>query len=80
MLKRSVIKTTDEFAGQLKVRKSLKALNQMVRSKSPFLLTIVAEEMGSRMNESNTSTSVDLAILIEDETNDPPEFNQDRYQ
>ena len=50
----------------------------MVRSKAPFLLTIVAEEMGSRLNESNTTTSIDLAILIENETNDPPEFNQPR--
>lgn len=51
----------------------------MVRSKAPFLLSIVAEEIGSLSSEGNTSTKIDLAILIEDETNDPPEFNQDRY-
>lgn len=51
----------------------------MVRSKAPFLLTVMAEEMGSLINESNTTTTIDIALMIEDETNDPPEFNQDRY-
>ena len=64
--------------GELKVRKKLVPLNQMVHSKAPFLLTVVAEEVGNLANEGNTSTKIDLALLIEDETNDPPEFNQDR--
>ncbi|KAI9561048.1 hypothetical protein GHT06_012004 [Daphnia sinensis] len=65
--------------GELKVRKKLVPLNQMVRSKAPFLLTVMAEEMGSLINESNTTTTIDIALMIEDETNDPPEFNQDRF-
>jgi hypothetical protein len=61
------------------VRKKLVPLNQMVRSKAPFLLTIMAEELGSLINEANTTTTVDIALMVEDETNDPPEFNSDRY-
>lgn len=60
------------------MQKKLITLNQMVRSKAPFVITVMAEEMPALANESNTSTTVDLALLIEDETNDPPEFNQDR--
>lgn len=51
----------------------------MVRSKAPFLLTVMAEEMGSLINDSNTTSTVDIALMVEDETNDPPEFHQDRY-
>ncbi len=51
----------------------------MVRSKAPFLLTVMAEELGSLINEANTTTTVDIALMVEDETNDPPEFNSDRY-
>ncbi len=61
------------------MRKKLVPLNQMVRSKAPFLLTIMAEELGSLINEANTTTTVDIALMVEDETNDPPEFNSDRY-
>lgn len=64
--------------GLLKVRKSLSGLNQMLRSRAPFLLTIIAEEMGTLPGESNTSSAADVAIIVEDETNDPPQFNQDR--
>jgi len=51
----------------------------MLRSRAPFLLTIIAEEMGTLPGESNTSSAADVAIIVEDETNDPPQFNQDRY-
>jgi hypothetical protein len=39
----------------------------------------MAEELGSLINEANTTTTVDIALMVEDETNDPPEFNSDRY-
>ena len=45
----------------------------MVHSNAPFLLKIIAEEIGS-----NTVTTIELALLLEDETNDAPEFNQER--
>ena len=51
----------------------------MVRPNTPFLLTVMAEEVGALKNESETATSVELALLIEDKFNDPPVFNQDRY-
>lgn len=60
------------------MRKRLVPINQMVRNKAPFLLTIMAEEIGSLINEINTTSTIDVALVIEDETNDPPEFNQDR--
>ena len=50
----------------------------MVHSNSPFLLKIIAEEIGSGFNDSNTVTTIELALLLEDETNDAPEFNQER--
>ena len=67
------------YLGQLKVRKNLAPLNQMVHSNAPFLLTIIAEEIGSQFNDSSTVTAVELALLLEDDTNDAPEFNQERY-
>ena len=60
------------------MRKKLTPLNQMVHSNSPFLLKIIAEEIGSGFNDSNTVTTIELALLLEDETNDAPEFNQER--
>lgn len=39
----------------------------------------MAEEIGTLPNEINTTSTVDLALMIEDKSNDPPEFNQDRY-
>ena len=60
------------------MRKKLTPLNQMVHSNAPFLLKIIAEEIGSGFNDSNTVTTIELALLLEDETNDAPEFNQER--
>jgi len=48
----------------------------MLPSKAPFLLTVIAEEMGSPPQEENTITPIDIALMIVDETNDPPQFNQ----
>ena len=67
-----------EPTGQLTVRKALAELNQMIRSKAPFLLTVIAEEIGTLPYENNTQTSINVAIMIEDETNDAPKFNQER--
>ena len=60
------------------MRKKLSALNQMLHSRAPFLLTIIAEEMGAPPSEPNTTSTIDVALMIEDQTNDPPEFNQER--
>lgn len=50
----------------------------MVHSNAPFLVKIIAEEIGTAFNDSNTVTAVELALLLEDDTNDAPEFNQER--
>ena len=71
--------TMDASSGSLTVRKNLKELNSMVQSNTPFLLSLVAEEIGARPGENNTSTAVDIAIIVQDQTNDPPEFNQKSY-
>ena len=60
------------------MRKKLTPLNQMVHSNAPFLVKIIAEEIGTAFNDSNTVTAVELALLLEDDTNDAPEFNQER--
>lgn len=64
--------------GELRVRKKLFALNQMLHSKAPFILTIIAEEMGTHPSEPNTTSTIDVALIIEDQSNDAPEFNQER--
>lgn len=60
------------------MRKKLTSLNQMVHSNAPFLLKIIAEEIGSGFNDSNTVAAIELALLLKDETNDAPEFNQEQ--
>ena len=73
----------------LSVRKPLQQLNDAAvttrsggngnGNNTPFLLSLVAEEVGALPDENNTSTMIDVAIIIRDETNDPPEFNRKSY-
>lgn len=62
--------------GELAVRKNLAELNQMLPSKAPFVLTVIAEEIGRSFEENDAVTPIDVALMIVDETNDPPRFNQ----
>ena len=61
------------------ITKGLEALNTMVQSNTPFLLSLVAEEVGAQPRENATSTAVDVAIIVQDQTNDPPQFSQKSY-
>ena len=65
-------------AGELTVRKRLADVQEMVRSGSPFLLTIVGEEEGASPSENDTRSAVDVAIIVQKETNDPPKFSHQR--
>ena len=60
------------------MRKNLAELHRMLPSKAPFLLTIIAEEMGTAFGEDDTLSSVDIALMVVDETNDAPQFNQEQ--
>jgi hypothetical protein len=66
--------------GNLSLTKSLKELRKITQPMQPILLTIMAEEVRTGVNEPLAmSSEVQIALIMSELDNTPPYFDSDKY-
>jgi hypothetical protein len=66
--------------GNLSLTKSLKELRKITQPLQPILLTIMAEEVRTGVNEPLAmSSEVQIALIMSELDNTPPYFDSDKY-
>jgi hypothetical protein len=64
----------------LSLTKSLKELRKITQPQQPILLTIMAEEVKTGVNEPFAmSSTVQIALIMAEPDNAPPYFDNDKY-
>ncbi|PNF30220.1 hypothetical protein B7P43_G02540 [Cryptotermes secundus] len=70
----------DQKTGNLSLTKSLKELRKITQPMQPILLTIMAEEVKTGVDEPFAmSSTVQIALIMAEPDNTPPYFDSDKY-